>query len=82
MELIDTWNIDRYICKVMHKARIITLTCFLSKKYTNSSPYFLFLIICPMYSYVLYYNIEKSGFNAVSASLVFFQLTSDDSDFL
>ena len=23
-----------------------------------------------MYSYVLYYNIEKSGFNAVSASLV------------
>ena len=23
-----------------------------------------------MYSYVLYYNIEQSGFNAVSASLV------------
>ena len=23
-----------------------------------------------MYSYVLYYNIEKSGFNAVSAFLV------------
>ena len=23
-----------------------------------------------MYSYVLYYNIEKSGFSAVSASLV------------
>ena len=23
-----------------------------------------------MYNYVLYYNIEKSGFNAVSASLV------------
>mgnify|MGYP003692083549 CR=1 FL=1 len=28
------------------------------------------LIICPMYSYVLYYNIEKSGFNAVSAYLL------------
>ena len=25
-----------------------------------------------MYSFVLYYNIEKSGFNAVSAYLVFF----------
>ena len=25
-----------------------------------------------MYSYVLYYNIEKSGFNAVSAYLLFF----------
>ena len=24
-----------------------------------------------MYSYVLYYNIEKSGFNAVSASPVY-----------
>ena len=24
-----------------------------------------------MYSYVLYYNIEKSGFNAVSAYLLF-----------
>ena len=24
-----------------------------------------------MYSYVLYYNIEKFGFNAVSTSLVF-----------
>ena len=30
MELIDTWNINRYICKVLHKARIITLTCLLS----------------------------------------------------
>ena len=27
-----------------------------------------------MYSYVLYYNIEKSGFNAVSASLVMFTI--------
>ena len=25
-----------------------------------------------MYSYVLYYNIEKSGFNVVSASLVLY----------
>ena len=25
-----------------------------------------------MYSYVMYYNIEKSGFNAVSASLVYY----------
>ena len=25
MELIDIWNIHRYICKVLHKARIITL---------------------------------------------------------
>ena len=24
MELIDTWNINRYICKVLHKERIIT----------------------------------------------------------
>ena len=28
-----------------------------------------------MYSYVLYYYIEKSGFNAVSAYLLFFFLT-------
>ena len=27
-----------------------------------------------MYSYVLYYNIEKSGFNVVSASLVLFMM--------
>ena len=26
--------------------------------------------MCPMYSYVLYYNIDKSGFNAVSAHLL------------
>ena len=39
-------------------------------KYTNPSPYYFFLIICPMYSYVLYYNIEKSGFNAVSTYLL------------
>ena len=26
--------------------------------------------MCPMYSYVLCYNIEKSGFNAVSAHLL------------
>ena len=23
----DTWNINRYICKVLHKARIITVAC-------------------------------------------------------
>ena len=40
-------------------------------KYTNPSPYYLFFIICPMYRYVLYYNIEKFGFNAVSAYLFF-----------
>ena len=28
-----------------------------------------------MYSYVLYYYIEKSGFNAVSASLVIVSIT-------
>ena len=33
--------------------------------------YYLFLIICPMYSNVLYYNIEKSGFNAIYAYLLF-----------
>ena len=34
------------------------------------------LIICPIYSYVLYYmyNIEKSGFNAVSAYLLLLHL--------
>ena len=47
------WNINRYICKVLHNARIKTR-----------------IIICPMYSYVLFYNIEKSGLNAVSASFV------------
>ena len=40
-------------------------------KYTNPSPYYLFFIICPMYRYVLYYNIEKFSFNAVSAYLFF-----------
>ena len=56
MELIDTWNINRYICNVLHKARSF--------------------VICPMYSFVLYYNIEQSGFNAVSASLVVFEAVS------
>ena len=28
--------------------------------------------MCPMYSYVLYYNIEKSGLNAVFAYLLVF----------
>ena len=32
------------------------------------------LIICPIYSYVLYYYIEKSGFNAVSAYLLLLHL--------
>ena len=32
MELIDTWNINRYICKVLaNKARIVTLLRVLSK---------------------------------------------------
>ena len=28
-ELIATWNINKYICKVLHRTRIITLTCLL-----------------------------------------------------
>ena len=39
-------------------------------KYINPSLYYLFLVICHMYSYVLYYNIENSSFNAVSAYLL------------
>ena len=72
MDLIDTWNINSYICKVLHKARMKTLTCLLSITVRNPSPYYLlvFLIICPMCSHVLYYNIEKSGFNAVFAYLL------------
>ena len=31
MELIDIWNINRYVCKVLHNARIITLLRALSK---------------------------------------------------
>ena len=31
MELIDTWNIKRYICKILHNARIITLLRVLLK---------------------------------------------------
>ena len=60
MELIDTWNINRYICNVLHKARSF--------------------VICPMYSYVLYYNIEQSGFNVVSASLVVFEAVSTSTE--
>ena len=30
-KLIDIWNIYRYICKVLHKTRIITLLCLLWK---------------------------------------------------
>ena len=45
-------NINRSICKVLHKARII----------------------CPIYSYVLFYNIEKSGLNAVTAYLLLYKL--------
>ena len=36
----------------------------------NSVACFVNLIICPMYSYVLYYTTEKSGLNAVSAYLL------------
>ena len=71
MELIDTWNINRYICKVLYNARLDIYEHCQILHYTNPSPYYLFLIICPMYSYVLYYNIEKSGFNAVSAYLLY-----------
>ena len=41
------------------------------RKNYNSVACIVDLIICPMYSYVLYYNIEKSGFNAVSAYFLF-----------
>ena len=78
MELIDTWNINRYMCKVLQKARIITLTFLLSntvidiKIHQSIILLLIFLIICPMYSYmyVLYYNIEKYGFSAVSSYLL------------
>ena len=70
MELSDTWNINRYICKVLHNARLDIYEHWQILKYTNPSTYYFFLIICPMYNYVLYYNIEKSGFNAVSAYLL------------
>ena len=43
------------------------------KNYYNSAR-IVDLIICPIYSYVLYYNIEKSGFNAVSAYLLLLHL--------
>ena len=126
MELIDTWNINRYICKVLHKERIITqLYCrnylplnqvkvlfsdnnsdvfawnwlilgtvldiyvrcctkqelqlwlaycqihvLLDIKIHQSITLLLFVIILNMYSYVLYYNIKISGYNAVSAFLL------------
>ena len=62
MELIDTWNINRYICKVRtaqsknYNSGLLIVKYCLILKYTNPSPYYIFLIICPMYSYVLYYN--------------------------
>ena len=73
MEFINTWNINRYICKVLHKARIMTLTCLLSYcmldiKILNFN-HLTHVLLC----LVQYYNIEKSSFNAVSASLVLFQ---------
>ena len=51
MELTDTWNINRYICKVLHKARIITLTCLLSNtvRYKNTPIHHL---ITYFYSFV------------------------------
>ena len=63
MELIDTWNINRYLCKV----------CAAQSKNYNSDLLIvkhLFLIICPMNSYVFYYNIEKSSLNAISIYLL------------
>ena len=71
MEMIDTWNIKRHMCKVLHNARLDVYEHYQILKYNNSSTYYLFLIICSMYSYVLYYYIEKSGFNVVSAYLLF-----------
>ena len=41
-------------------------------KYTNPSPFDLFLINCPMYSYVLYYNIEKSSGFSISLVKIYF----------
>ena len=73
---IDVWNINRYLCTVLNKARIITLTCLLSNtvRYWNTPIHYLityFLIICSMYSYVLYYCTEKSGYYADSPYVLF-----------
>ena len=48
MELIDTWNINKYICKVQHKARIITLLRVLSNtvRYLNT----------PIHHLITYFN--------------------------
>ena len=70
MELIDTWNINRYLCKV----------CAAQSKNYNSDLLIvkhLFLIICPMNSYVFYYNIEKSSLNAISIYLLLLQDQED-----
>ena len=60
-----------------YNSNLLIVNHCLILKYTNPSPYYLFLISCPMYSYVLYYNVKKSGLKAVSASLVtnFFDLS-------
>ena len=78
MELIDTWNINRtaqsknsnsVACIVEIISPWIRLKFWLKFCY-NSVACIVDLIICPMYSYVLHYNIEKPGFNAVSAYLL------------
>ena len=80
MELIDTWNTTRYICKVLLPLVIIVTPVTFTEAWhiwtlsdikIYQSIYLLILIVCPMYSYVLYYNIEKSGFNVVSAYLLY-----------
>ena len=75
MELIDTGTlIDiyvRYCTKQELQLRPAYCQILLDIKIHQSITFLLILIICPMYSYVLYYNIEKSGFNSVSAALVF-----------
>jgi len=44
-ELIETWNIDRWRCEVVHLARVITLSHFVAEL----SPLFQYFngVLCP-----------------------------------
>ena len=62
MELIDKWNINR----AAQSKNYYSVVCIVEM----ISPLNLARIIT-LTCYILYYNIEKSGFNAVYAYLLF-----------
>ena len=68
MELIDTWNINRYTVYVRCCTKQKILLDI--KIHQSITLLLIFNHLSNVQLCLVYYNIEKSGFNAVSAYLV------------